>query len=332
MILGTKRRVFCLIALIMVISMSLMGCSNNQTDTSTTSSSVVLTSNTETSLTSATTTLASPTPIITSTSTSTTTTTPSQLEIKEIVDSATGAWAKLVSYQYDMNMLMNMSGTVESKAQNVNITLTGTGMTNVTTGEMQMTANMDIESPGQGKITMPMVAYLINGWQYTKVSIPMSGEQWIKMKMDMSSYEAKDDSQHMLDLLKTASGLTFEGLEDIEGTPCYVLSVNPDQALMAEMFKSLLATTQTAKTDLDLNKSLKKFAIREWISKGSTLLKKCDLTASLVLTGSDLGSSQVSDSMNVDMTMTITMDQYNKMFTITLPPESQNAKEIPTQK
>jgi hypothetical protein len=344
MISGIKRGIVFFIVLIAIISLSLIGCSNNQKDTSTASSSLITTSTTEPSLTSTTTTSTSETLSTSTTTTLAPTTPPStstttsatepQADAKKIADSAISAWAKVVSYQYDMNTLIKMSGIVENMTQNVNISLTGTGVSNVTVNEMQMTGNMDIETPGQGKISMPIVSYSINGWEYAKVSVPITGEKWVKVKNDINSFESKDDAQKMLELLQTASDITFEGREDIAGTSCYVLSVNPDQTLMIKLFESLMENSSSgaALSKLDLNKSLKYLTIREWIAKDTSILKKSDLKATLILSGTDLGTSQPGDNLNMDITTTITMDQYNQTFTITLPLESQSAMDVTPQK
>jgi hypothetical protein len=337
-----KNLIWVSLLVIIILSLSLAGCSGGDKSSSTTTSSStsttsipVATSTTSTS--SAATTnpvTTSSTSAMTSTTSATTTVTQSQTASKDLVKNATSAWAKLVSYQYDLKMVMKMSGTVSGKPQNTNITLTGNGGSNVTTNEMQLTGNMDIESPGMGKMSMPMVTYLINGWQYTKVSVPMVGEQWIKSKVDLNSFDAQDDSQHVVDILQSATDVTLKGSEDVNGTPCNVLVVTPDQTLMVKMLKSMLSSSGTPsdQINLDYAKAVKSLSIKEWVAKDTNILKKCEITTTLVLTGTDLGTGQASDNLNVDINESVILDKYNQTFTITLPPESQNAKEMSAQK
>jgi hypothetical protein len=103
--------------------------------------------------------------------------------------------------------------------QSVNITITGTGVNNVTLRQMQLNANVQIESAYQGAVSMPLVSYLLNGWQYIEVSF-FGGPQWMKSKIDMSSYNALDYVQRAVELGQSASSATLSGTEDVDGVSC----------------------------------------------------------------------------------------------------------------
>jgi hypothetical protein len=242
----------------------------------------------------------------------------------------------VVSYEYDINIILNMSGLIEGKTQDANIAIAGSGASNITVNEQKMTANMDITSPGQAKMSMPIDVYSMNGWAYAKISVPFAGEQWIKTKVDLTSFDAKDDIQQILELLQTATEVNITGSEDVNGIPCYVLAVKPDSALLSKVLNSLQQTTGTQdsqQANKDLSKYVKNLTIREWIAKDTNLLKKSELSTTLTMTGTDINSSaKAGDTLTIDISVTTTITQYNKKVTITLPPESQNAQEIAVPK
>lgn len=255
---------------------------------------------------------------------------------QDIIDHAKSGTAKLTSYQYNVGMSLKMAGTIKNQTQNYNITASGDGANDVTNQKMQMNLNMDLEYPGGGKITLPMVLYLVDGWQYVKVSIPSAGgTQWLKTKMDPQSFAAKDQTGQALEMLKSAVKVNVIGTEDVDGTSCYVLQVDPDLTVLSEWLKSLQGMTNVtgSQPNVDISKFVKNLSIKIDITKDNYILKKSDMTATIALNGADLGSSaQPSDNVTMDMSQTVKMTQINQPVTITLPPEAQNAKDVTGQK
>jgi hypothetical protein len=254
---------------------------------------------------------------------------------QDIISRTKDAWAGLTSYGYDFNMEFAMSGTISGKTQNFNITMSGNSVNNLTISAMQMNANMEIESPGQGKISMPMILYLVNGWEYTKISIPLAGDQWTKTQLDMGSYDAMDDVQHVLEMGQSGVEVTVAGSEDIDGVSCYVLQINPDPAELSKWLKSVQQTADiqgNEPSDADLSNAIKKLSFKEWIAKDGYLLKKSETSATVNMNGSQLGSSaEATDNLNMNISEVLALTQYNQPVSIVLPPESQDAQDVTSQ-
>jgi hypothetical protein len=277
----------------------------------------------------------SPTPVMTSqsaTSLASTTTTPPAPAVGDILNGSIKAWAGLSTYQYEINMALKTSVSTSGKVQNINLNLSGNGMNNLTVNEMQMNANMEIEAPGQGKISMPMELYLANGWQYTKISVPLSGDQWIKMKMDMSSYDARDDIQHVIELWQSSSNVSVIGSESVNGTSCHVLQVTPDVAELTKWLKSVQQTsslTQQGQPAPDSSRFIKNISFKVWVARDTNLMKKSETMAVVAMIGTDLGATaQPGDFSNADIAQTIIITRYNSPVSIVLPPESQSAQDV----
>jgi hypothetical protein len=322
---------FLSLALILTILIILAGCSSAAAPSSSASNSSPLTTASEPAITS--TTPASST----STSepvTTTTTTTASPPDAQEILDQAVNAWTKVMSYGYDINLTITMAGVNAGEDMNLGLAFSGNGSTNVTVHEMQLTGSMEIESgPGQGKISLPMDTYLVNGWQYMKVGMFGSAE-WMKTRVEMNSYDASDDIQHIIDLAQSAGRITFLNTENVDGIACYVLQIVPGPDELAKWLKSALQITSILGTapDIDFSKYVKSLAFKIWFAADGYLLKKNETLATVSMSGAELGgSAQAGDSMTMDLTETLSMTQYNQPVSIVLPPESQDAKDTSIQ-
>ena len=71
---------------------------------------------------------------------------------------------------------------------------------------------------------------------------------------------------------------------------------------------------------------------REWIAKDSYLLKKSEASVSIIMNGSDFGSSaSVNDHLSMEISQVLTVTQYNQPVSIILPPESQDAQDTTGQ-
>jgi hypothetical protein len=324
-----NKKVFWLSALlILILALSLTACSGGESSPATTSPAPVSPTTS--------TTVPAPPP----------TPTPTALGAQDIAKNMLAAAGQLTSYEYDINMMMDMTMTAAgpegsgtpgpgASTQNTHITSSGNGAANVTAKEAQMSMNMDVEVPGQGKMSMPMATYLVDGWQYMNISIPSMGEQWMKMKVEAGSYAAKDDLAKAMELLQSASDITLKSHEDVDGTSCYVLEIEPDSADLSEWLKSLQGYTgmMGSQTDgLDYAKLIKDMSFREWIIRDSFLLKKIEMTATVILSEEDLARmGQGLSSMTMDMSQIVKMTSFNQPVSIVLPPESQNAREVSAQ-
>jgi hypothetical protein len=322
------------LAIIIIMSFNLVGCSGGNTTEPSATGSIELTPTPESTLTSETT----PSPSTVS-SPAIETPTPSvstpALTARDIIDNTKDAWALLSSYAYDFDMVLKMSGTISGDTLDINMTMTGDSVNNLTVHAMQMNADVEMESPGEGKISMPMVLYLVNGWEYIKISVPFAGDQWMKTQMDIGSYDAMDDIQHALGLGQSGSEATLTGTEEVDGVSCYVLQIDPDPAELSKWLSSVQQTTEiqgTEPTGEDLSDFVKNLSYKEWIAKDSYLLKKSETVVSVTMNGADFDSStDESNHLNMDISQVLTVTEYNQPVSIILPPESQDAQDTSQQ-
>jgi len=253
---------------------------------------------------------------------------------QEIIDKSVAANAKLEYYKLDGDMAMGLNGTVNGKSQNVSLKIDSQAGVDNTRKQMQMTMNIEMESPGQGKISMPMESYLVDGWMYMKISIPMIGGQWMKIKADQSTWNNQSQATQFAEMLKNSVNVTNKGTETINGKACFVLEASPDAASIANWLKSQQGLSNLQGVDMsafDFSKIIKNISLKEWIYKDSYYFAKTEITVVFDISGQNLGITTTStDQISMNFNATINFSDYNQKLTITLPPEALTAKETKT--
>jgi hypothetical protein len=253
---------------------------------------------------------------------------------QEIIDKSVAANSKLEFYKLDMDMVMALTGTVNGKTENVSVKIDSQASVDNNQKKMQMTMNIETEVPGQGKISMPMESYLVDSWMYMKISIPMLGGQWMKIKADQSSWNNQSQANQFAEMLKNSINVTSKGTETINGKACFVLEANPDTASIANWLKSQQGLSNLQGMDMsgfDFSKVIKNMSLKEWIFKDNYYFAKTEVSVVFDISGQDIGmTSAGSEHISMNLNSTINFSEYNQKITITLPPEALAAKETKT--
>lgn len=254
-----------------------------------------------------------------------------QEEIEKVVDNAAAANAEVDTLRFDMDMLMTTEVIAKGETNEITIVTDGAGAIDRANREMQFTMNITTDMPGKDE-QMSVEFYAVAGWMYTKVDIPVIGEQWMKMRSTMEMWEAQSQIDQQVELLQTATEVNLLGSEYISGTECYVVEL----VVSAEAFDKLLSQQQIPGMedinlgDLDLTDLFKEVSVKEWIAKDGYLLMKSEIHMLMEFTSSDLGVPKADlEKMTMDMNLEARFYNHNQAVSIELPEEALQAQEIP---
>jgi len=256
------------------------------------------------------------------------------LTTEEILNNTKAAMEKINSYKIAYDMVLNMEIVGGEQAMKMAMDGTGTGAMDVINKKMQMALDVDAEISGTGtsqiKMTMTMEMYMVDGWLYTKMTIPMSGVQWTKTKVE-GNETSQDQLAQLLQLMKSTIQITLTGTEKVNGVDCYVLQITPNMIELWQWMMSQQGSNLAGDIDLsqfDISKLIKSYELKYWISKTNFNLIKAKADMSMDVDPAALGAS-VDDFER--MTMLIDLDMifsdYNKAVDIQLPADAVNAKE-----
>jgi hypothetical protein len=154
--------------------------------------------------------------------------------------------------------------------------------------------------------------------------MPMTEEMW----------QSQSQFEQQVELLRTATEVTFHGSEKVNGTDCYVVEIVPD---MATLFDILSASKQQMPSmgtidmeALGMADWVKEMTVKVWIAKDSYLQIKSAIHMVMEVTAADLGGSEDdSGKMTADANIVMICYGYNEDVLIELPAEAQQAVEIP---
>ena len=256
---------------------------------------------------------------------------------QELLTNTVIAMQKVSSYTLDYDMAMDMEVTGGEDAMKMTMGGIGTGAMDVRNHKMQMTMDMDVEIPGAGTsqmtMTMSMEMYLVEGWLYTKMTIPGAGVQWTKMRNPDEI--SQDQMAQLLVLMESATETTLQGTEKVNGIDCYVLEVVPDMTALWQWLMSQQGSDLTGDIDLnqfDMSKIIKSFGLKYWIAKSNYQIIKAEAEMTMDMDAETVGTSAEDfESMTMQMSFGMTFSDYNKTVNIQLPEEALGAEEVSAQ-
>jgi hypothetical protein len=162
------------------------------------------------------------------------------------------------------------------------------------------------------------------------MTIPMSGEQWTKTKVEGNEI-SQDQLAQLLQLMKSTIQTTLTGTEKVNGIDCYVLQISPNMTELWQWMMSQQGSNLAGDVDLsqfDISKLIKSYELKYWISKTDFNLIKAKADMNMDIDPAAVGAS-VDDfeSMTMLIDLDMTFSDYNKVVDIQLPADAVNAEE-----
>lgn len=259
---------------------------------------------------------------------------PEDVDIPKLLEDALNATSNLTTFKMVMEYNMDTETIGGTEAGKMAMQATSDMQINIPEKKMAMimTMTMDMEmgadDPSQMPIDTTMEMYTVDGWAYTKINIPMMGDQWMKVKMTDEDFAEQSQIGDMSQFLESAVDYEIVGSEVLNGVDCYIVKVTPEMNVMMDWAMSQQQTGSTPElTEDDMDNAFKSFEVKAWIAKDSKLMMREMITMSM-----EIGSEAAGDNFEkMIMNMSGKMDFYDhgKPITITLPPEALNAPEMP---
>lgn len=253
----------------------------------------------------------------------------SQGDIEQLVTDVLTANAEVGTCKFDMDMLATIEmvgGTNPGKATMMG---TGNGIVDSANKEMHISMDMSVDIPDKGKQEMTMENYLVGGWAYIKMSLPVVGDKWMKMKMPEEMWGTQSQLDQQMEMLKTAKKVNFLGGEDVNGTACYVVEIVPSLEVLNKMMSQL---NMPAMGDIDIGKLdltdlIKEMSIKEWIAKDTYLFVKTENHMLIEILPGNVGAAEEDfEKITENIDIQMKFYDYNKAVSINLPEEALKAQ------
>jgi hypothetical protein len=252
---------------------------------------------------------------------------------QEVLNGVLGSRDDIKTYQFDMDMTMDMSAERGEEAYNMNMNMSYTGAADFVNRKMRadMTMNMYMPMLGEDEMTMDMEMYLVNDMMYMMMEVPEMGPQWMKSDMPMGYWEKMDFAGSQVDLLEAAQ-FELMGTESVGGIDCYVLRVTPDVERLWQWYLGQQQLSEGGGPEIEpgmIADIFRSFSVKQWVAKDTYFMTKAEIDMTLEITPEAMGQPGESGILTMDITSNVRAYDYNQPVSIVLPPEAEAAIETP---
>jgi len=258
---------------------------------------------------------------------------------QEIVNSTIESWGDIRTYQFDMEMNMDMAGKVGEEAGEVTMVLDSSGALDIENIQMRMDvtmmtmATMSMIGVGEDEIEITMEMYLIDNMMYSGVDVTEMGPIWVKYPIAEGYLEHMNQVKAQIELVEVAQ-VEVIGSEIVRDVDCYILQLTPDMGQLWQLvMQQSDVTGEGVLPEIDVENILEmfqSFSVKQWIAKDTHFLTKTEIAMLLELTPAAMGFPEEKGLITMDITMYLLAYDYNQPVSIELPPEAEEAVEVPS--
>ncbi len=255
---------------------------------------------------------------------------------QEIVDGVIESLDEIRTYQFNMDMTGGMAAEAEGEAYEATMVMDLDGVLDLENRQMKTDMTVSVEGlPGLDKTETGIEMYLVGDMVYIMMDVPEAVPMWFKLEMPEGYWGEMSPVESQIELLEAAQ-VKVIGSETIEGTDCYVLQLTPDMEQLWQLAMQqprLPGEEVLGVAEEFLQEMFTSFSVKQWISKDTYFLIKAEIDMVFVsteLTAEAMGL-QEGVSLPTDISMVLLSYNYNQPVSIVLPPEAEEAIEVPME-
>ncbi|MFA4835095.1 MAG: DUF6612 family protein [Dehalococcoidia bacterium] len=258
-----------------------------------------------------------------------------QITQNELIERIATAQKDLKSYDFEMDMNIEMKGVQAGEKANATISNHTSGAIALADKKMRTKMAMAIKVPETKE--EPAIfqqtdseLYMIDTTMYLNMG-DTSGmpEGWYKLDIPLPLYPAMWESQawvqQQINLLRDAADIKIVGEEKVSGVNCYKMDMRPDMKQLLNMYVKQVNGLPAGDMDpSEIDSALqdiKSASYTAWYEERTALPVKVKMVM-------DIESRQ--DDASIQMTMEINMryKHINSHVSIELPPEAEDAQDM----
>ncbi len=235
------------------------------------------------------------------------------------------ASSNLDTYSADIDMDMNMTLKATGLEMNMQYVLNNKGKVDIKARKLEMLGTTTIEMMGMSE-DMDISTYIIGDYAYTN---EMGG--WMKIPLESENiWDKEDQMKEMIRLVESGSITRLED-ETKDGKEYYVIKLNPDLKMVAEMAMKGQADSKFGQK-ADYDDMIKSYESLIWVNKETFVIERSKSKIEMMMTPDNLGIDD-KESIGGEISATINIDvriyDINKPVRIDLPEEASSAAEVP---
>jgi len=250
---------------------------------------------------------------------------------QEIVDGVIESLDEIRTYQFDMGMTGDIAGDGEEWEVEATMVMDSHGVLDLENRQMKIDMTINVAMPGEFKTETGIETYLVGDMIYMMMDVPETDPAWMKLEMPEGYWGEMSQVESQLELLEAAQ-VKVIGSETIEGTDCYVLQLTPDMEQLWQLAMQQPKLPGEEVPDVAeefLQEMFTSFSVKQWIAKDTYFPIKAEIDMVIDPTSAAMGL-QTEGSVPAGISMVLLFYNYNQPVSIVLPPEAEEAIEMPT--
>ncbi len=251
----------------------------------------------------------------------------------EIVKGVIQSMYDVDTYQFDLDVNMDMAVEAEGEAFKTTVIIGSSGTFDIINRRMRMEMIMNMTFPEEGETEVGMEMYLIDNMSYTLMEIGEMEPTWIKSRVPVGTWKEIAQVEPQIELLESAK-VELVGSDEVRDVDCYVLQLIPDVEQLWQMAMQQLETTGGEELDIaeELIKEIFRSAsVKHWVAKDTYFLTKAEVEMAMEITPEIIGFPEEEGRLIMDITITMLAYNYNKPLSIVLPQEAEEASDVTQQ-
>lgn len=252
---------------------------------------------------------------------------------QEIVDRVIESFDNIRTYQFDVDVTIEMAGEAEGEAVEGTMVMAASGALDTENRQVRADITMSVAMSGEQEMEAEMEMYLISDTAYMMMGELLGMPMWIKSEIPEGTWEQMSQTESQIELLKTAE-VEVIGSEKVKGVDYYVLRLTPDMEQLWQLAMRQPEVTGRELPDIAeefIQEMFRSFSVKQWIAKDTYFLTKAEVDMSVELTPEAMGFPEEEGGITMDISMTLLAYDYNKPVSIILPPEAEEALDVTQQ-
>jgi len=252
---------------------------------------------------------------------------------QEIVDGVIESLDEIRTYQFDMDMTGDIAGHGEEWEVEATMVMDFDGVLDLENRQMKIDMTMNMEGlPGEDQTGTVIVTYLVGDMIYMMMDVPGGVPMWMKLEIPEGYWGEMSQVESEIELLEAAQ-VKVIGSETIEGTDCYVLQLTPDMEQLWQLAMQQPNLPGEEVPDVAeefLQEMFTSFSVKQWVAKDTYFPIKAEIDMVIDPASAAMGL-QVEESVPAGISMVLLFYNYNQPVSIVLPPEAEEAIEVPME-
>ena len=250
---------------------------------------------------------------------------------EDILDRVVASSSDVATYRCDLDVTISMALEGEGEEFEATMVTTTGSVVDLPGKQMEMDMTMGILVTDEDEMEVGLEMYLVDGVAYMLMDDGDSLDMWLKAEVPEEYWAEIDQIASQTELLGLAQ-IEVVGVEKVGGVDCYVVQISAD----AEQLWQMMAEQPGMMDEMDteMEQLFQEIAFgcsaKQWIAQDTYFLVKSEMGLSFEIDAEDWGIP-VEEGGSISMVLTMDMQcyDYNQPVVIDLPPEAEEAIEVP---